>query len=156
VDPHLQVPVAHDGGVGDLNVAGADDRFGVAGPEGGKPVELRNEIVGDPVEGALGVDVRFLDEFLDDQSLLDDVPEHLAQRLDVTFLHRDPGRIAVPPVGEKQRVAELEPLVKVELRDAPSGTLSDAVLEADEDRGPVEAVDDPRGDDPDHAGVPLR
>ena len=51
--------------------------------------------------------------------------------------------------------ADAERGVQVEGRDRPPGPLPVAVGSGDQDDRPVEALDEPRGDDPDHALVPV-
>ena len=61
--------------------------------------------------------------------------------------------MAAPPL--EQVGARAEPAVQVERRDRPARSLPVAVAARDQHDGAVEALDEPRGDDADHALVPV-
>ena len=67
----------------------------------------------------------------------------------------EPGGRAVPAPALEQRRARAERAVQVERRDRPARALPVAVGAGDQHDGPVEALDEPRGDDADHALVPV-
>ena len=57
--------------------------------------------------------------------------------------------------AEKQVSALQQAVVQVEPGNAPGRPFADAVLDADKRRGPVELLDDARGHDSDHSGMPV-
>src|SRR5579864_8808531 len=81
--------------------------------------------------------------------------EPLGERRDVLGLDGEAGGSAVPAPATEQVRARGEPGVEVERRNRTPGALPVALTAGDEDDGPVEALDEPGGDDSDHALVPV-
>src|SRR5439155_20472544 len=67
---------------------------------------------------------------------------------------RDPRGVAMPTEAGEVLGAARQRLVEMKSLDAPARSLGDAVLFAEDERGPVEPIDQPAGDDAGHADVP--
>ena len=79
-----------------------------------------------------------------------------AEGVDALVFDLEPRRHAVPAEARQVLGAGGEPRVQVEARDAARRSRARARRRrARSDAGPVVALDEPRGDDPDHAGMPA-
>src|SRR5581483_6164440 len=81
--------------------------------------------------------------------------EPLGERGDVLRLDRETGGGAVAAPAPEQVRARGEPGVEVERRDRATGALPVALTAGEEHDRPLEALDEPGGDDSDHALVPV-
>src|SRR4029434_3167521 len=70
-------------------------------------------------------------------------------------VQRDAGGVAVTAEAGEVLGALPESLDEMEALDAPGAALPHSALDPDHQRGPVEALHDPGGDDADHARVPA-
>ena len=81
--------------------------------------------------------------------------ERVGERLDALGPDREAGRGAVPAEALEVARARAERAVQVERRDRSARALPELVAAGDQHDRTVEALDEPRGDDPDHALVPV-
>ncbi len=82
--------------------------------------------------------------------------ERLGERLELLRPDRQAGRGAVPAEALEELRAGAEGRVEVEGgTERPEPFHSSSLAACDEHDGAVEPLDEPRGDDPDHALVPV-
>ncbi len=81
--------------------------------------------------------------------------ERFPEDVDLRRLDLEPGRGAVTAEPDQVRRAGAEPGVEVEAGDAATRPAAATVREGDHHARSVMALDHPRGDDPDHTGVPV-
>ena len=131
-------------------------RCRVPEPERRKPLELAAEIereVGSPRDD--GVDRGHGLEVVLGEHHGGLLGEGFGERVDVLLRNREAGSRTVAAPAPEQAGAGAERGVQVEGGDRPAGSLPVAVGACDEDDWAVVALDEPRGDDPDHALVPV-
>ncbi len=82
--------------------------------------------------------------------------QRLAKPVDLAPVELEPGGRSMPAVAVEMLRAGVERGQQVEALDAPPRALGPPVpVDCEHDRGTLVAVDEPRGDDPDHAGMPA-
>ena len=81
--------------------------------------------------------------------------ERRAERVDAPARDRQPRRRAVAAVAQQVGARRVEAAEQVERGDRAPRARALVAVERDEHRRPVVALGDPRGDDPDHAGMPA-
>ena len=110
------------------------------------------------VEGRLGVDEQLGQARAAAELAGRDLAELAAEGGQVRFGDLQPRRRGVAAVARQQLAALGEGGVQVEPRDAAGradARLHAELVERDHDRGPVELVGEPSGDDADDAGMPV-
>ena len=138
-------------------VGGGDeqrDRW-VALPERRELLELLREVERERVALGDGVDPDLGHQVLGPQDLGGVLEERRAERLDLVAGDRQARcRLVAAVAGEVVR-SGVQAAEQVERRDRAPGAGALVAVEGDQDRRAVVALGDPRGDDPDHAGVPA-
>ena len=130
-------------------------RLRVAHPERGEPLELLRQVEVQDVAGHDRVDALTRDEVFGRQHRRGVLDERRPERLDPPARDRQTGGRAVPAVAQQVGARRLEPAEQVERRDRAARARALLAVERDQHRRAVMALGDPRGDDPDHAGMPA-
>ena len=156
-DHETRVPVAlpHRPHVAELGAGHEQAYPGVAVAERGQPPQL----LGDLVPEALAADDRVDHLGRRGLGLVEGLGAVLGERdperVDPPRLDLQPGRGTVPAEARQVLAARLQGAEQVEAGNAAPRTPAVALgVEPDQHRRAPVALDDPRGDDPDHAGVP--
>ena len=144
-------------------VAGADrlaagheqGHVGVAEPERRQPLELAGEVERERRRGNDRVDPRHRGEILLGDLALRVGGERRGERLELLGPDRQAGGGTMAAEPLQVLGARRETGVEVEARHRSPGALPALALAGDQDDGTAEALDEPRGDDPDHALVPA-
>ena len=80
----------------------------------------------------------------------------LTERIDVRLFQLQPGRRPVPTEAAEMLRTGIEPREQIEAANAaPRSAPRTLTIERNHHHGPVVALDQPRGDDPNHARVPV-
>jgi hypothetical protein len=143
--------------LGQLAADGEEGHVRVSEAEGREPLELLAEAERQLTPTHHGVDGRDAPELVLGEGGRGLGGEGLREGLQALRCDREPGGGAVAPPAAEEGGARAERAVEVEGRDraAGSGPLLPGLAAGHEDDRTVEAFHEPRGDDPDHAAVPV-
>ena len=145
----------HRAELGELAADGQQGDAGIPQPERRQALELRAEVerqLGAADDGVHAHDGR---EILLGEILGRAGGECLGKCLDVLAADGETGGSPVPAPAAEQAGARAECAVQVERRDRAPGARPLLVAARDEHDRAVEALDEPRRDDPDHPAVPV-
>ena len=148
--------LAHRPHVADAGGGDQQAHAGVAHPEGGQPAELLGQVEAEVGAADHRVDPLGSPQVLGAEQLGGVGGERLAEGVQALGPQLEPGGGAMPAEADQVLGAGLEPGKQVEAGDAaPRAAAAALAVEGDHDRRPVVALDQPRGDDPDHSGMPA-
>ena len=129
--------------------------LGVAGAEGAEGGEGADRALGELLGLDDGIDATAGLEVLLAETPLGDGLERAPEVEESLGVEGDAGGVAVAAEPREVLAALAERVDEVEALDAPGAPLPHAALDADDEGGLVEALDDAGGDDADDAGVPA-
>ena len=146
---------SHPGDALQLYASHHEHRLRIARAEGGEVAHPAMQRRIHPLQGHFEIQPQLVHRFPVPQIPAGHVPKPIGELVHVLPSHGQPGRHPVAPEALQQRLAFLESVEQVESLDRPAGTPSDVPVEGDDHGGPVRPLDQPRGDDADHARVPV-
>ena len=149
------LPVPDRAGTRGLDARDEERGLRVAEPERREPVELLCEVERQLARGHDRVDLRQRSQVDLRELLVGVAAECVRERLQLRGLDREPGCRTMPSEPVQVARARRKPAVEIELGDRATGALPALAALRDEDDRPVEPLDEPRGDDPDHTLVPA-
>src|SRR3989441_3093346 len=151
-----QVLALPDGGeIGQPAGGGEKGHAGIARAERRKPLELRGELEGEDAARDDRVDPRHGLEVGLAEHLLGPRREHLRELVQALGADGEAGRGPMAAEALERLGAGCERRVEIERGDRAARAFPVPVAAGDEDDRPVEALDESRGDDSDHALVPA-
>ena len=124
-------------------------------PERSEPLQLLGEVEREVLRRDERVDDGHLPKVAFGQHGVRMLAECSRERLDPGRIDRKAGSSSVTSEALQMRGAGRERAVQVEARDRAAGSLPRVLSARDQHDGPLEALDEPRSDDPDHALVPV-
>ena len=124
-------------------------------PNGASVLQLLGQVQRQRVALGDRVDPDLRDEILGREHLGGVLEERLAEGVDLRAGDRQARRGLVAAVAQQVPGARVQAAEQVEGADRAARAAALLTVERDQDRGPVVALGDPRGDDPDHAGMPA-
>src|SRR6185436_7253975 len=153
---HLEVPFLQAARpIDDFDAAGAEDGARVAGAERRQRRQFRHHLLVDRSERERAVDPQPRSQVVGTEAAIGEIVDARAQLANPRGLDRQPRRLLVAAELRHHLAARFERPQHVERRDAAARAVRHVAVDGNDDRRPMERVDQLRRDDADDPAVPA-